>query len=109
MNESEKLSSRPRWYQFDLRLLLVVIAAVCVILAMEVARRPSSKVRGLRDVPQVGEAAQVTFGDHGAAVFLGGTSTGTVTEIGEDFLALKVDRDSAEVFIPWSKIEMIRR
>src|SRR5438552_4093625 len=109
MSESDKPSSRPRWYQFDLRLLLVVIAAVCVILALEVTRRPSSKVRGLRDIPQVGEAVLVTFEGHGPRVFLGGASNGTITEIGDDFLGVKMGDGGGEVFIPWNQIELIRR
>src|SRR5205809_4399879 len=109
MSATGKPSTGARWYQFDLRLFLVVIAAVCVVLGLEAARRPASKVRGLRDIVQVGESAEVRFGDRGVMVFVGGKSNGTVTEVGEDFLALKVDQDSAEAFVPFNKIELIRR
>jgi hypothetical protein len=110
MAEGSEVRPRNRWFQFDLRLLFVVVAAVGVILAWEASRRESSKPQARRfvDILQVGDPVTWISSESGGGVLIiDSSAAGAVTEIGEDFVAIK---DSAgERFIPLTKIASVTR
>ncbi len=64
MTQSDDIERRPRWFQFDLRLLFVIIAAIGVILALEVARAPRKLQRSLLDTLQVGDPVTLAWNDN---------------------------------------------
>jgi hypothetical protein len=112
MTESDESKPRPRWFQFDLRLLFVLIAAIGVILALEVPKGSGKSKRKLAEILQVGESVGTLEHTEGVTISVNGPShysPGTVTEIGEDFIAFRRDSDNSEVFVPWSRIYSVRR
>jgi preprotein translocase subunit YajC len=114
MTDTNEPKPRPRWFQFDLRLLFVLIAAVGVILAFEMARRSRKAERKLLDTLAVGDSVHVIRGDAGKVTIYYGSSQvrgqqGTITEIGQDFVTIRVDAENAEALIPLSHISRVLR
>jgi preprotein translocase subunit YajC len=112
MTESDEPKRRPRWFQFDLRLLFVLIAAVGVILAIEAARRSGKPSRKLLDTLEVGDSVGIRESNERLITIYvgsGGTYRGTITEIGADFIAIKIDGTNFESFFPLGRITSVRR
>ncbi len=110
--DSDRLKRRPRWFQFDLRLLFVIIAAVAVVLSLEVARRRkavSSGYRGTLQKLEVGEPAELSKEAQGWSLEVGGSRNGTITEVGDDFLVVRSSNYGWEYVIPFEEIRFIRR
>ncbi len=113
MTEPDQSRPRPRWFQFDLRLLFVIIAALGVILALEVARAPRKTQRSLLETLQVGDSI-FTDSDANGGVTIHysrpwqGAPQGTITEIGDDFIAIRRENGN-EFFIPLSRLHGVLR
>src|SRR5438876_5335178 len=113
MTESDEPRPRPRWFQFDLRMLFVVIAAVAVILAIEAARDRKSN-RRLLETFKAGDSVIIFEHDYGFAIHVGSSDAsrgrnGTVSEVGEDFLLVRWQDSNYEAFIPLDRIHRIDR
>jgi hypothetical protein len=108
MSEAKESSPRMRWFQFDLRLLFVVITAVGVILALEMARRSgAARGKGLVSAVKVGDQVILAQHDQGFEITLQkGAYSHTVTEIGADYVRLK-HLDGVVSLIPLGKIYRI--
>src|SRR5262245_65702806 len=106
--ESSKPSPRLRWFQFDLRLLLVVVTAAAVILAMEMARRSdASRAKGLASTIKVGERVILSQHEHGFEITRqSGVHSHTVTEVGSDYVRLQ-SIDGPVSLIPFERIYRI--
>ena len=90
MSESDQPNRRPRWFQFDLRLLFVLIAVIGAVLAITVATRARKAERKLLETLAVGDSVHVLRAEGGSVTIHYGSalvrgSVGTITEIGEDF------------------------
>jgi hypothetical protein len=112
MSESNESKPRPRWFQFDLRLLFVVVAAVAVVLSLEIARRRKPLPTGFRGALQkleVGEAADIGPAANGLSLEVGGSRSGTIAEVGDDFLVIRSNHFSQEWVIPFDEIRFIER
>ena len=97
-----------RWFQFDLRLLFVVLTAVGVILALEIARRSEgTRAKGLTSTIKVGDQVVLSEHQHGFEITRQkGVVSHTVTEVGRDYLRLK-SIDGPVSLIPLEKIYRI--
>jgi len=114
MSPSDEIKSRRRWFQFDLRLLFALIAIVCLVLAFEVARRSRKTEGKLRDAFSVSNAVYVLRGEGGNVTIYYGSSLvrgepGTITEIGEDFIVIRLEGENVEALIPVSRISRVLR
>jgi hypothetical protein len=109
MTEPEESKSRVRWFQFDLRLMFVLIAAVGVVLAFELARRAKPAGRELRDTLRVGDNVILNKVGEGFEITIQrGTYNCTITEIGRDFIAA-ASIDGEDVLVPLAKLQRIVR
>ena len=111
MNEHAETKPRNRWFQFDLRVLLVVIAAIAVVLALEFRpryRANQTSNRELLDVVRVGEPATVDTTDGQVTIVVSDEHSSVISEIGADFIAIKF-QDGRERFIPFSRITRVTR
>jgi hypothetical protein len=110
MSEAKEPESSPRmrWFQFDLRLLFVLVTAVGVILALEMARRSDAgRAKGLTSTIKVGDQVILSQHDQGFEITLQkGAHSHTVTEIGADYVRLK-SIDGPVSLIPVGKIHRI--
>jgi hypothetical protein len=110
MSEAEESESSPRmrWFQFDLRLLLVVVAAVGVVLAIYMARQSdAARAKGLTSTIKVGEQVILSRHEHGFEITRQkGAHSHTVTEVGADYVRLK-SIDGPVSLIPLEKIYQI--
>jgi hypothetical protein len=97
-----------RWFQFDLRLLFVIITAVGVILALEMARRSDAeKAKGLTSTIRAGEQVVLSEYPQGFEIKRQrGVHSHTVTEVGKDYIRLR-SLDGPESVIPLEKIYRI--
>ncbi len=108
--DSDHPKPRPRWFQFDLRLLFVIIAAIGVILALEVARGPRKTQRSFLDTLQVGDFVDVQRTDRGWIILYDSSrpSPATISEIGQDFIGVRY-ATGVELFIPLNQIDRVQR
>ncbi len=107
-NEPSQSSPRMRWFQFDLRLLFVIVTAVGVILALEIARRSDAeKAKALISTIRVGEKVVLSEYQQGFEIKRQqGVHSHTVTEVGRDYIRLR-SIDGPESVIPLDKIYRI--
>ena len=105
---TDESSPRMRWFQFDLRLLFVIVTAVGVILALEIARRSDAeKAKALISTIRAGEQVVLSLDQHGFEITRQkGVHTHTVTEVGKDYIRLQ-GIDGPVSIIPLEKIYRI--
>jgi preprotein translocase subunit YajC len=114
MSESDEPKRRPRWFQFDLRLLFVLIAVIGAVLAITVATRARKAERKLLETLAVGDSVHVLRAEGGSVTIHYGSvlvrgSVGTITEIGEDFVTIRIEEEDTEHVIPLSRISRVLR
>jgi hypothetical protein len=97
-----------RWFQFDLRLLFVIVTAAGVILALEMARRSdTSRAKVLTSTIKVGDQVVLSEHQHGFEITRQkGVHSHTVTDVGTDYLRL-TSIDGPVSLIPLDKIYRI--